>query len=136
VHASLFQDRENLKGAHVTNLCKSLNLNWAEAVQINGGVRDSKMAQEVGVPRHRQRRVDAPLHQNPRPTDGLQFDDSLGDLLVGLGVGLIVTWGAIKRTELTVDGADIRVVDVPVNEVGDLSGWVHDKPPMMRCCHQ
>ena len=47
-----------------------------------------------------------------------------------------MTGGAIKGTELTVDGADIRVVDVPVDKVGDLSTWVHDKPAMVRGRHQ
>src|SRR5256885_11905354 len=42
--------------------------------------------------------------------------DFLVDLLVRDDVGIVVLLSAVKRAELAIDVADIRVIDVPIND--------------------
>ena len=61
----------------------------------------------------------ASLHQDLCATEGDRFFDLLIDLVVSDDVGVVLLLGAVERTELAVNVADIGVVDVAVNDVGD-----------------
>src|ERR1700733_4257266 len=59
------------------------------------------------------------LHQNLRPAKG----DGLLDLPVHFAksddIGIQVFFRAIKRAELAIDIADIGIIDIAINDVGD-----------------
>ena len=60
-----------------------------------------------------------PLHQNLDPANGREFIELLVDLVEGDDIAVGILLGSVKGAELAVDVADIRVVDVPVDDVGD-----------------
>ena len=47
-----------------------------------------------------------------------------------------MTGCAIKGAKLAIDGADIGVVDVSINEVGYLTVRMHGKTPSVCCSHE
>lgn len=47
-----------------------------------------------------------------------------------------MTWWSVERTKLAIDRADIGVVDVPVNQVGHFTLWVHGQAALMGRLHQ
>ena len=59
------------------------------------------------------------LHQDLDPASGGQFIELLIDLRMGDDVGIGLFLRPVKGTELAIDVADVRVVDVPVDDVGD-----------------
>ena len=59
------------------------------------------------------------LHENLRSAQGDCFLDLFVHLFARDDVGVVVFLGAIKRAEFAIDVADIGVIDVSVNDVGD-----------------
>src|SRR5882672_7707199 len=59
------------------------------------------------------------LHQDLRSAKRSRLLNLLIDLIEGDDIGIVVLFDAIKRAELAIDIADIRVIDVPINDVGD-----------------
>lgn len=59
------------------------------------------------------------LQENLHPADRLTLIDLLADLLEWEDVALVVLGAAIERAELTVGDADVGVIDVAVDDVGD-----------------
>ena len=53
------------------------------------------------------------------PPTAVELVDLLADLLGGEDVVVVVLLGAVERAELAVHVADVRVVDVAVDDVGD-----------------
>ena len=47
-----------------------------------------------------------------------------------------MTRWAIKRTKLTINCADIGVIDVSIHEIGDLTWAMHGYTALMRCIHE
>ena len=61
----------------------------------------------------------AALHENLDAADRRQFVELLVDLVERQDVMIVVALGAVERAELAVHVADVRVVDVAVDDVGD-----------------
>ncbi len=59
------------------------------------------------------------LHQNLRAAEREGFLDFPVHLVQRDDVGVIVLFHAIERAELAIDIADVGVIDVAVNDVGD-----------------
>ena len=77
------------------------------------------MGEQVGVPVDGEGGVVSSLHQDLDAAGGGQFIELLIDLRVGDDVGIGLLLCPVKGAELAVDVADVRVVDVPVDDVGD-----------------
>ena len=77
MHARLLEYLQHLERGHLTHVSQPLDFNGAEAIQVNFRMFVAEVAQQVGVPRHGQRGIDATLHENSRATDGFQFGDTL-----------------------------------------------------------
>ena len=75
--------------------------------------------EQIEIPLLRQLRMMPALHQNLRAAQR----DGLLDLPVHLlerdDIGIVVLFRAVKRAELAIDVADVRVIDVAVDDVGD-----------------
>ena len=77
------------------------------------------VAQQIQVPRERDVGVVAALDQNLHTAQRAQLVDLPADLLEGEHVALGVLGAAVERAELAVGDADVGVVDVAVDDVGD-----------------
>src|SRR5437667_1146397 len=77
------------------------------------------VAQQVQVPLERDVGVVSALHQNLDAPDRLQLVDLAADLFERQEVPVRMLGTAVERAELAVGDADVRVVDVPVDDVRD-----------------
>ena len=77
------------------------------------------VAHQVEIPLERDVRVVPALEQDLDAADRLALVDLGADLLEAQHVALRVLGPAVERAELAVGDADVGVVDVPVDDVGD-----------------
>ena len=77
------------------------------------------VAQQVEIPLERDVRVVPALHQDLDAAERLGLVDLRADLLVRQRPAFAVLRPAIERAEAAVGDADVRVVDVAVDDVGD-----------------
>ena len=77
------------------------------------------VAHQVQVPLERDVRVVAALDEDLDATERLGLLDLRTDLLERQRVPLAVFWPAVKGAEPAVGDADVRVVDVPVDDIRD-----------------
>jgi hypothetical protein len=77
------------------------------------------VAHQLEIPLERDVRVVSALEQDLHAADGLALVDLGADLLEAEDVPLGVAGPAVERAELAVGDADVGVVDVPVDDVGD-----------------
>src|SRR5437660_11383413 len=61
----------------------------------------------------------SPLHQDLNTADGRQFVEFLIDLLEREDVMIFILLRAIKCAELAVNIANVRVIDVSIDDIGD-----------------
>ena len=79
--------------------------------------------QKIEIPLKRQLRMVPALHQNLHSTRCGQFIQFLVDLFKREHVMIFIALGPVKRAELAVNIADVRVIDVSIRDVSD------DLPP-------
>src|SRR5438105_9437410 len=91
----------------------------AETVNINLGKLVFDMRKEVKIPLQSQLGMMPALHENLRAALPDCFLNFFVDLLMRDYVGVIVAFHAVKRAKLAIDIADVRVVDVSINDIGD-----------------
>jgi len=77
------------------------------------------VAHQLEVPLERDIRVVSALKQDLHAADGLALVDLGADLLEAQHVAFVVLGAAIERAELAIGHADVGVVDVPVDDIGD-----------------
>ena len=77
------------------------------------------VAHQVEVPLERDVRIVPALEQDLHAADRLALVDLGADLLEAQHVALVVLGPAVERAELAVGDADVGVVDVAVDDVGD-----------------
>ncbi len=94
-------------------------LGGAEPVDVD--VRELRLdpPHQVEVPRQRESRMMPALEQDLRPAQGHCFFDLPIHLLGGDDVGVRVALAAAEGAELAVHVADVGIIDVAVDEVGD-----------------
>ena len=76
-------------------------------------------AKQVFVPVDFEVRMEAALHENARATQIDRFLDLVEDDFCREYVAFLMTEWAIESTETTVFGTEVRVIDVPVDDVTD-----------------
>ena len=74
--------------------------------------------QKINVPRERQFWVVPPLHQDLNTARGRKFIELLIDLFEREHVMIFITLSAVKRAEFAVHVANVRVIDVSIDNVG------------------
>ena len=77
------------------------------------------VAHQLEVPLERNVRIVAALEQNLDAANGLTLVDLGADLLEAQDVAFVVLGPAIECAELAVGDADIGVIDIPIDDVGD-----------------
>ena len=131
----LLKRLEHIKRGHAANFCNALDFNGTETIQVHLWMMGSQVLNEFNVPRERERWVHPALHEDACASNGFEFTDSNGDLFERLRVLFLVARWAVKRTELTVDGARVGVVDVAIDEVGHVTVRVHFQTSLVCCPH-
>ena len=81
--------------------------------------------EQIEIPIESQRRMVPALHQDLNPARGGKFVELLVELFAAQNVMVGVFLGAIKRAELAVNIANIRVIDVAIDDVS------HDLAPVI-----
>ena len=95
------------------------DLRRRERVQLELGISRLHRAKEILVPLNRQIRIVAALQQELIAADRDRLVDLLEDLLEAEHVAFARSHRAIERAEVAARDADVRVVDVAVDDVGD-----------------
>ena len=103
---------------HAEHLREEVDFARAEAVDVNRMVR-LDVAQEIQVPLERDVRIVPALNQDLHAAEGLGLVDLRADLLERERVPFAVLRSPIERAESAVGDADVRVVDVAVDDVRD-----------------
>ena len=100
-----------------------LKLRRAESVNINVRIFSANVLQKIDIPLERQFRMMPPLHQDLNPARRRKFVEFLIDLLERQHVMIFVAFRPIKRAKFAVNVADVRVVDIAIDDIG------HDLAP-------
>ena len=90
-----------------------------EAVQLEAGIFRAQGAQEIFVPLDAEIRMQSALHQHAGAAERDRLIDLFANGLDGLHVGIRRAWPPIESAERADHIADIRVVDVAIDDVGD-----------------
>ena len=77
------------------------------------------VSQQIEIPLKRDVGVVTSLHQDLYTADRLQLVDLASDCLVREQISLGMLGTPIERAKLAVGDADVRVVDVPIDDVRD-----------------
>src|SRR6266853_1815326 len=91
----------------------------AEAVNVDLRELPFEVTEQIQIPLLGQFWMMAALHQDLRAAKGQRLLDLPIDLIERDDVGVVVLLGAIKRAELAIHVADVGVIDVAVNDIGD-----------------
>src|SRR5437667_11026099 len=75
--------------------------------------------QKIDIPLEREFRMMSTLHQDLNPVRSRKFIELLIDLLERKHIMIFIFFGSIKRAEFAVNIADIRVIDVSIDNVSD-----------------
>ena len=103
----------------IKHLLKMNELARAEGMDVDLRELFFDVREHVQIPVQGQRRVVSTLHQDLVSPQSNGFLDLLIQLFFGDDVGIFVLGGAIESAELAVDVADVGVVDVAIDIVGD-----------------
>src|SRR5690606_26734308 len=118
IQPGLAQLQQHLVDGQLRDLRDHLDLGRAEAVHVDGVVL-LDVAQEPRIPVERQVRVVSALHQDLHAAQRLRFVDLRADLFVRQPVRLVVLRPPVEGAEAAVGDADVRVVDVAIDDVAD-----------------
>jgi hypothetical protein len=91
----------------------------AETVNVQLGEPALNVGQQIKIPLQRELGVVAALHENLRAAQREGFLDLLIHLLVSDDVGVGLLLRSVECAELAVNVADVGVVHVAVDDVGD-----------------
>src|SRR5260370_25972894 len=94
-----------------------LEFRRTESVNVNVWISVPDVVQKIDVPLEWQFRMVATLHQDLNAPRGRKLIKLLIDLLERKDVTILIFLGPIKRAELAVHIADVRIINVPVHNV-------------------
>src|SRR5687768_14725481 len=90
-----------------------------ETVKLKCRVLSVKCAQQVLIPLDIEIGVEAALHENARATQSDRFVNAFTDLPYRMHIGIRLSRTAVKSAERADDIADIRIIYVAVDYIGD-----------------
>src|SRR6476661_6364795 len=100
-----------------------LKLRRTEPVDVDVRIFFADVVQEIDVPLEWQFRMMPALHQDLYSASSSELVQLLIKLLEAQHVMIFVAFGSIERAELAVNIANVRVIDVAIDDVG------HDRAP-------
>src|SRR6266446_2472105 len=96
-----------------------MNLRRGETVKLKPRVLRTKRAQKIFVPLNSKVRMQPALHQHARAAERNRLVNLRANLVDRAHVGVGRARPAIERAESTHDIADVRIVNVSIDDVGD-----------------
>src|SRR5206468_7497957 len=96
-----------------------MNLRRREAVQLKSGILCAERAQKIFVPLDAKIRMQPTLHQDARPAERNRLVNLRADLINRAHVSIGRARSSIERAESAYDIADVCIVDIPIDDVGD-----------------
>src|SRR6188472_1218909 len=119
-----------------------LKLRRTESMNIYVRIFFADVVQEIDVPLELQFRMMPALHQDLHSTCSSEFVQLLIKLLKAQHVMIFVAFGPIKCAELAVNVANVRVIDVAIDDIGhDLAAsaavafaFRQIAPRIRKCC--
>src|SRR5689334_5324636 len=118
VETRLLQLANNLYRFHPENFGEEIDFAGAEPVNVNGVIA-LDVAHQIEVPVERDVRIVSALDQDLYTAKRFYFVDLGPDLLEGERIAFAVLGPASECAEAAISHADVRVVDVAVDDVGD-----------------
>src|SRR6185436_2437416 len=91
----------------------------AESVDIDLRILPFDMREQIQIPLHRKFGMMPALHQNLSAAESKRLFDFLVHLLVSDHVGIIVLLGPVKRAEFAINVANVGVIDIAIDDIGD-----------------
>ena len=98
---------------------KIVNLRRREAMQLKARILRAQRAQKIFIPLDAKIRVQSALHQHTGAAERDRLVDLFANLIHRPHVGVRRAGPAIECAECTDDVADVRVIDVAIDDVGD-----------------
>src|SRR5215813_13079137 len=117
--SGLFEFRDHFAQGHPEGLREMLKLGRTESMNVDVWIFFPDVTQQIEIPLERQFRMMPPLHQDLNTTNGRKFVQFLIDLLEREHVMIFIFLRSIKRAELAVNIANVRVIDVSIDDVSD-----------------
>src|SRR5437016_3699961 len=96
-----------------------VNLWRRETMQLKAWILRAQGAQEIFVPLDAKIRMQPTLHQHAGAAERNRLVDLFANLFYRAHVSVGRAWPAIECAEGADDVADVRVVDIAINDVGD-----------------
>ena len=110
---------DNFLQRQVKDFAKMNELARTEAVDVDLREFAFDVRQQIQIPLQRKFGVMAALHQNLRSAQGERLLDLAVHFVEGDDIGVCVLFRAIKGAEFAIDIADIGIIDIAINNVGD-----------------
>ncbi len=101
------------------DLAKMNKLAWAEPVNVDLGKLAFDVRQQIQVPLQGQFGVMAALHQDLRAAEGDRLLNLPVHFVEGDDIRVRILLRPIKGAELAIDIADIRIIDIAIDDVSD-----------------
>src|SRR5438445_5577300 len=115
--SSVFEFGNHFPQRHPESFREMLELGRTEPVNINARILFPDVMQQVDIPRELQFLMMPALHQDLNPAHGQKFVELLINLLKAKNVMILVFLGPIKGAEFAVNVADVRVVDIAIDDI-------------------
>jgi hypothetical protein len=119
---------EHGSGGYPLHVRDVLDLGGREGVDLDRGEGGADPAQQVFVPREVKVRMVPALHQDAAAADRHQLGDLLGEYRPRVDVALGMARRPVEGAELAVGDADVRVIDVAIDQVGHAVGRDDPRP--------
>ena len=100
---------------HAERLREEVDFRWGKAVDVNRMI-GFYIPQKIEIPLEWDVRIVPALHEDLYRAYLLRLVDFPADVLVRQRPTLRVLWSAIEGAETAISNADVRVIDVPVND--------------------
>ena len=116
--ARLFELPDHFAQRHPKRFREMLEFRWTESVDVNVRIFFPDVLQQIDIPTKRQFGMMPALHQDLHAARGRKLIELLIKLIAREHIMIAIFFRAIKRTELAVNVADVRVVNVSIDNVG------------------
>ena len=119
IEARVSHPRDGVANADFAALGNVHNLRRGEAMAPDLGEAALDGAQQIFIPFDLQVGVQSALHEDPRPAEIERLLDLFEDHFVRVEIPFSVAHRPVERAKAAVFRAEVRVIDVPVDDIGN-----------------
>src|ERR1051325_6380874 len=108
-----------LTQGHSENTSEMLEFGGAKSMDIDVGILFADVLQEIDIPIEGQAWVMATLHQNLDTAGSRQLVQLVVELFEAKNIVVVIFFGAIECAKLAINIANIRVIDIAIDDIGN-----------------